>query len=140
MSDERSYEGSYEPRVSARKSDVVIEVRPERRRTWNAAEKLEIMRQALEPGAVAAHVMLRHGISSSSFYTWRKQAMRAAPAGFLAVQIEKPLAAQAAATTPPTEMPGDGVIEIFLSGEVSVRVDRGVDARALGVVLKAIRA
>ena len=132
MGQEQSYERSHEPLLSARKRDMVIEVRPERRRRWTATEKLQIMREACDSGAVAAHVMQRHGISSSTFYTWRKRALAAPSAGFLAVQVAAPPRATHLAT------PSDGMIEIFLPGAVRVRVDSSVDARALGVVLKAI--
>ena len=148
MADEQSYERSHEARLSARKSDVVIEVRTPRKRSWTHAEKVQILREAFAPGAVAKHVMERHGLSSSVFYTWRKQALGSAPAGFTAVQIAEtpaisaPTVSGLAAATSSSASPGaaDAMIEIFLPGEVSVRVDRFVDGRALAVVLQALGA
>ena len=37
MDDEQSYEGAYEARKSAHKSDAVYEVRPIRKRVWTPA-------------------------------------------------------------------------------------------------------
>ena len=86
MSDEHSDERSYEPRVSAHKSDVFLEMRRVRKRVWTTEEKLAILREGMAPGAVRADVMRRHGISSSLFYTWRKE-LTAPPSDFAAVQI-----------------------------------------------------
>ena len=71
MDDEQSYEGAYEARKSAHKSDAVYEVRPIRKRVWTPAEKLTILQEGMAPGAVPADVMRRYGISSSLYYTWR---------------------------------------------------------------------
>ena len=81
MDDEQSYEGAYEPRKSAHKSDAVYEVGPIRKRVWTLAEKLTILQEGMAPGAVPADVMRRYGISSSLYYTWRKQALSGAAAG-----------------------------------------------------------
>ncbi len=64
--DGQSSEGSHEPRMSAHTSDVVVEVRPICKRTWTAAEKLQIMRDALKPDACPAEIIRRYGISSQA--------------------------------------------------------------------------
>jgi Transposase len=87
MSYEQSDERSYEPRVSAHKSNVFLEMRRVRKRVWTMEEKLAILREGMAPGAVRADVMRRYGISSSLFYTWRKQELTVPPAGFAAVQM-----------------------------------------------------
>jgi len=42
-----------------------------RRRRWTMAEKVRIVEESLEPGAVAAEVARRHEISRSQIYDWR---------------------------------------------------------------------
>ena len=51
MDDEQSHGGTYEPRMSAHKSDMILEVRTLRKRTWTPAEKLSIVREGLQPGS-----------------------------------------------------------------------------------------
>jgi transposase len=134
MSDEHSDERSYEPRVSAHKSDVFLEMRRVRKRVWTTEEKLAILREGMAPGAVRADVMRRYGISSSLFYTWRKQELTVPPAGFAAVQIAGP-AGKAPAAAPPA----GSRIEIVTAAGTSVRIDGSVDALTLAAVLKALR-
>ena len=132
MDEDQSDERSYEPLVSAHKSAVVLEMRPVRKRVWTPAEKLTILREGMAAGAVPADVMRRYGISSSLYYTWRKQALTVAPAGFAAVQI-----AALAATSPPPPPPTNR-IEIETPAGTRVRIEGAVDARVLGAVLKAL--
>ena len=132
MDQEQSYERAYEPRVSAHKSDVVVEVRPVRKRRWSAAEKLSIVREGLAPGAAPTEIMRRHAITSSLFYTWRKQALAQALPGFTPVQI--------AGCSPAmkSEAPTTNRIEIILPNGITVRIDGAADPRAIGVVLKSV--
>lgn len=132
MDKDRSNEGSYERHVSGHKSDVVVEVRPIRKRTWMPAEKLTIVREGLQRGAVPADIMRRHGISSSLFYTWRKQALAAAPAGFMPVRVAEPHRAQDSAPRAASR------IEILTPGGTTLRIDGAVDACTLCAVLKAL--
>lgn len=143
MADDQSYEGSYEPLLSAHKSDVVVEMRQVRKRTWTRSEKLQIVREGLRPGAIPSEIIRRHGISSSLFYTWRKRFLAAAPPGFMPVRI--------AETTPtPDSRPADSgpqgssdniaapMIEIRTPAGIVVRIDNSVDAKTLSAVLKAV--
>ena len=132
MEEEQSYERAYEPRVSAHMSDVVIEVRPVRKRRWSDADKASIVREGLAPGAVPTEIMRRHGISSSLFYTWRKRALAEAPARFMPVRIAEPSAAVKSEAPPPNR------IEIVLPNGISVRIDGAADPRALAAVLKSV--
>ena len=132
MDDEQSDGGSYEPRMSAHKSNVILEVHEVRKRTWTRAEKASIVREGLQPGAKAADIMRRHGISSSLFYTWRKQALTAPSTGFMPVQIAQPPAA------PEEPMAPASRIEILTPCGTTLRIEGAVDARTLGAVLKAI--
>ena len=82
---------SYEARKDARRSSVVerveVRVHPERRRHWTVEDKLRIVRETLAPGAVAKVVAERHGISTGLLFTWRKQMLATAMAGFMPVDV-----------------------------------------------------
>lgn len=56
--------------------DGVVEIVTgrERRRRWSTAEKLRIVAEAAEPGAVMRAVAVRNGICESLLFTWRRQA------------------------------------------------------------------
>lgn len=145
MGDGTPYEGAFEARTSRlKRQDVVLEVRPERRRSWSSEEKRRILDEALRPGAVAADIIRRHGISSSLYYTWRRQALDAAGASlraFLPVQIEPAVhASPKVLAKARMQTSCAGGMEIRLTCGVSVRVDRDVDGGALAIVLKAVRA
>lgn len=58
-------EQSYEARTSDR-SDGGVLVRVERRRRWSDEEKLTILKETTEPGAIMAVVARRHGIGTGS--------------------------------------------------------------------------
>src|SRR3954454_13426349 len=102
---ESSYVHSYDGRMSALPERVEVRVRPERRRRWSSAAKLAIVRETLAPSATAQAVADRHGIGTGLIYTWRKQMLRAAMAGFAAVEIkpdaQAALAAPVYETSPP---------------------------------------
>ena len=139
---------SYETRTSALKERVDVTVRPERRRRWSTGEKLQIVRETLEAGAMPTTVARRHGISTGLLYTWRRQALAGALAGFVPVQV----VAEPAALPPPEEErtgktsgapapeapSARGTIEVLLPNGVRVRVDAEVDSRALRRVLTAL--
>ncbi len=68
---------SYETRKSPVRrgigAGVEVWVRAVRRRSWSAEDKLRIVRETLEPGAVAKAVADRHGISTGLLFTSRKE-------------------------------------------------------------------
>ena len=45
----------------------------ERRRRWSAADKLRIVAESHEPGALIRAVAARHGVCESLVFTWRRQ-------------------------------------------------------------------
>lgn len=109
-------------------------VGPERRRRWSAAEKARVVAEMEAPGARAAEVARRHGISRGLLYTWRRVARQACAAlpGFVPVVMT---------AKPPTwrSPPDGGVIEIALPGGVQVTVRGRVEAKGLRAVLAALR-
>ena len=54
----------------------------------SSKDKLAIVRETLAPGSVAQVVADRHGIGTGLIYTWRKQMLKAAMAGFAVVEIK----------------------------------------------------
>jgi transposase len=120
-----------------------IEVRVERRRRWSVEQKLGVVRETLEPGAVTKVVAERHGISTGLLYTWRKQMLTTAMAGFMPVQVapEVPAPRLAAPVDPPNEPApaadavAGGMIEVQWSSGVRVVVRGTVDLRLLRSVL-----
>ena len=140
-------------RQSARNRPIEIITRGERRRSWTAEQKREIVAESLDAELTPAEVARKYGISSGQLYTWRQQLLaapgavieRVAPR-FAAVDLApaSPSASEPApvgATAPPrppaAAQPG-GMIEIILPNGVSLRVDATVDGRALRRVLEAL--
>jgi transposase len=75
-------------RTSARSEQIEFRVRLERHRRWRPEDRLRIVRETLQPGAVIATVASRHGIGTGLLYTWRKELLTTAVAGFVPVQVE----------------------------------------------------
>ena len=130
--------GSYDGRKSTVRArperGVEVQVRPVRRRNWPDEDKLRMVRETLQPGAVVQAVADRYGVSSGQLYTWRKEMLAAAVSGFVPVAVtpEVPRVAaplrEVAAETP-------GVVEIALPSGVTVRASGRVDMAVLRGVL-----
>ena len=114
-----------------------VRVRTIRRRNWSTEDKLRIVRETLEPGAVAKAVADRHGIGRGLLYTWRKEMLATAMSGFAAVEVvpemPKPEAPPPAACPVAPEAPG--TIEATLPSGATVRISGRVDAAVLRTVL-----
>ena len=65
--------------------------RVERRRKWTPERKVEILTEALEPGATVSAVAGRNGISRSQLYAWIRLAQCGAIPGISLNGQEKPL-------------------------------------------------
>lgn len=139
--DENSYEALTRPLKGT--APERIEVRVDRRRRWSVEQKLGVVRETLEPGAVAKVVAERHGISTGLLYTWRKQMLTTAMAGFMPIQVapEAPAPQLAAPVDPPIEpatvpdVCAGGMIEVQWSSGVRVGVRGNVDVKLLRMVL-----
>jgi transposase len=115
---------------------VRVEVRPVRRRAWPDADKLRVVRESLQPGAVVQAVADRNGVSTAQLYTWRKEMLAAAVSGFVPVAVvpEVPrVEGPAAAREDVAE--AAGVIEIGWPSGVTVRASGRVDMAVLRGVL-----
>jgi transposase len=122
-------EQSNEPRMGARRDGGAV-VRVERRRNWSDEEKLAILKETTQPGAIIAAIARRHGIGTGQLYTWRKQLLRGAMAGFVPVELVQP--------EPVGKIADTGRIDIRRGGGFTVSVDRLVDRQALRMVLEIV--
>ena len=133
--------------------DGVIEIITgrERRRRWSVDDKLRLVAETHEPGALIRAVAARHGVCESLLYTWRRQARDGELAfpempDFLPVKmLEVPPAAAAASPRgvsdpTPSVRSGAGLIEINLGNGQQLRVGNDVNLAALRRVLAALRA
>jgi transposase len=112
-------------------SSVTALSSPEHRRRWSAEQRNEIVEESLRPGAVVAVVARRHDVHPSLVHAWRREARRSAAeaegVSFVPVTVaeKKPATAR-------------GLIEIDLGKGMRLRVDGGVDEKALGPVRRAL--
>src|SRR5665213_2029959 len=60
-------------RMSARNPRMEIIMRGERRRSWTADQKSQIVAESLGPELTPTEVARKHGISTGLLYTWRQQ-------------------------------------------------------------------
>jgi len=141
--DGNSYEALKRPLKGMVSERVEVRVEAERRRRWSVEEKLRVVRETLESGAVTKVVAERHGISTGLLYTWRKQMLTTAMAGFVPVQLapEAPAPMLAARADLPAEparaldATAGGVIEVQWSSGVRLGVRGSVDVKLLRSVL-----
>jgi transposase len=133
--------GGYEVRKgSVRRgagSGVEVRVRAVRRRSWSTEDKLRIVRETLEPGAAAKAVADRHGISTGLLFTWRKQMLATAMAGFVPVDVvrEVPRLEAPPAAAGPNPEGAPGTVEVALPSGTTVRISGRVDLGVLRAVL-----
>ena len=130
--------GSYDGRKSAVRArperGVEVQVRPVRRRNWPDEDKLRMVRETLQPGAVVQAVADQYGVSSGQLHTWRKEMLAAAVSGFVPVAVT-PEAPRVAAPLREVAAETPGVIEIALPSGVTVRASGRVDMAVLRGVL-----
>ena len=131
-------------RSSALTDDIELRVRRERHRRWRP-EELRIVQETLHPGAVIAAVARRHGVGTGLLYTWRKDMLSTAMAGFVPVEVKRDVPPDAPAPTPVATLPvparqkaAFGRIEIEFPGGIRVRVEGAADEAVLRGVLSTL--
>ena len=112
-------------------------MREVRRRNWSTEDRLRIVRETLEPGVIVQTVADRHGVSTGQLYTWRKQMLATAMAGFVPVEVvpEVPQLLPPGPGTSHGSCAPSGMIEITLPSGASIRITGCADAATLRVVL-----
>jgi transposase len=142
--EDRSNEHSNDRRTDVLTDRIEMKVRRERHRRWSAEDKLRIVRESLQPGTGVQAVSDRYGIGNGLLYTWRKQMLATAMAGFTPVQVAGPALPSPAKAKPPDVLQraidgepaaAAGRIEIELPGGARVRVANGFDLKLLGEAL-----
>ncbi len=118
-----------------------------RRRRWSEAQKRQIVAETHEPGVSVPMVAQRYNLNANQVFRWRRlfrEAERAGGTGrFVPVIVEGAPGheAGAAALSPQSDddvtvgVPATGRIEIVLSSDRRVIVDRAVDSSALSRVI-----
>lgn len=122
-------EQSNDPRMGGRHDGAGL-IRVERRRRWSDEEKLSILKETTAPGAIMAVVARRHGIGTGQLYTWRRQLLRGAMAGFVPVELVPDARLVQSGT--------QGRIDIRARGGFTVSIDSPVDRVALKLVLELV--
>ena len=110
----------------------------ERRRRWSDEERVPVLAEIAEPGAVVAEVARRADVCTSLVYRWRREARKAPDAtGFAPVRIEgvAPRSTDTA-TKPPAREPGVIVVEVK---EARVRICADAPSALIAATLKALR-
>ena len=118
-----------------------------RRRRWSEAQKRQIVAETHEPGVSVPMVAQRYNLNANQIFRWRRLFRgpeHAAGAGrFVPVVVEAAPSQEAGTATMrrPSEsvvaegVPAPGRMEIVLSGDRRVIVDRTVDGAALSRVI-----
>ncbi|MGG5824087.1 IS66-like element accessory protein TnpA [Falsiroseomonas sp. HW251] len=124
---------------------VEVVTRGEGRRGWSSDQKRRIVVEAMQLGVTPTEVIRRWGLTSSLFYTWRRQVMSgelgAVPAplaAFAQVAVAEdapvlPLPAPECPARPPAR------IEVVLPDGTTLRLDEDVGADALRRLLAVLR-
>jgi transposase len=109
----------------------------ERRRRWSAEDKVRILAEIEEPGAVVAEVARRADVCTSLVYKWRREARKALSAcGFAPVIVETPVPASPAAPAASATEPGVIVVEVK---DARVRIGAAAPSAVIAATLKALR-
>jgi transposase len=131
-------------RKPARDGVVEVVTRGEGRRSWSSDQKRRIVVEAMQPGVTPTEVIRRWGLTSSLFYTWRRQVMSgelgAVPTplpAFAQVAVAGDVPAEPPVPESPARAPAR--IEVALPCGTVLRLDEDVGADALRRVLAALR-
>ena len=118
-----------------------------RRRRWSEAQKRQIVAETCEPGVSVAMVAQRYKVNANQVFKWRRLFCAPEPAAgagrLVPVVVEGALGHEAGATAldPRSDddvavgAPASGRIEVVLSGDRRVIVDRAFDPSALARVI-----
>jgi len=116
----------------------------ERRRRWSVEEKLRLVAECEEPGAVLRAVAARHDIYPTLLGTWRRQVRRgqlvtAQAPGLVPVRIADSSASPPSTPARLAEPLSPDTTEITLPDGCRVRVGNDVTLAALRRVMTALR-
>ena len=121
-----------------------------RRRRFPTAFKAQVIEETLAPGAVVSEVARRHGLTPQQVFTWRRQARLPMPPSGADQETPSfvPAIVDSAVPKPKPRRRARrqscetdglcGVIELTIEG-MTVWVGRGVDAKTIAAVLRALK-
>ena len=113
----------------------------ERRRDWTDEQKLSIIAESCQDGAVISDVARRHGLRPQQLFNWRNE-FRKRKTGLVCggtPAFAPIMIADDRLSAAPAEVADAPLIEIVLDG-ATVRTRGAVDAKALAAVLRAVKA
>jgi transposase len=109
------------------------------RHRWPVAQKLEIVRLAMMPGASIAEVARTHGVNANQVFSWRRAYQRGElnePCGALIpVRVTGATSRHVEATT----VSNRGSIHIEFPGRALISVESGADPSLLRSILESLR-
>lgn len=116
-----------------------------RRRKWSAEAKAQIVAESY--ASSVGDVAERYGLAKTQLFSWRREARASAPADPGPLQFAPVLMEPVSAPIPsrPKRLRsrgrrgGDGGINLEI-GDVTVRVERGADAKTVAAVIRALKA
>ena len=116
----------------------------ERRRRWGLEEKLRIVAESQEPGAIVRAVAARNDVYPSLLHNWRRQVHEGRlaarpPARFVPVRMADAAQPPAPVPAPPRDPPTAETIEIVLPDGCRLRVGNAVSTTMLRRVVAALR-
>jgi len=130
-----------------RRGEVLVGA--ERRRKWPLTEKLAIVAESFEDGAVVSHVAQRHGLSPQQLFGWRRQIREHVPTAKESERLppEVPVFAPVVVgeQSPRPALPSTASstsaasIEIAI-GATTIRINGAVDSKTLTAVVRAVKA
>ena len=88
-------------RMSARGARIEVITRGERRRSWTAEQKCQIVAESLGPELTPSEVARKYAIGSGQLYTWRRQLLSVQPG--TAMTRAAPRFAQVELASPPLQ-------------------------------------
>lgn len=112
-----------------------------RRRRWPLEVKRRLVAETLEPGSSVSIVARRHDFNANQLFKWRHElaeAMPGAPVLVPVAVIPGPTTEAVPAEPTVAPKPGQGRIEIALSGGVRVRIEGVVDPAAVTAAMTAV--
>ena len=106
------------------------------RRRWSERQKRTIVEETCAEGATVTAVALRHGVSRSMLFAWRKRLLAEQPAFAPAMFAPVALASE---EPPPHTLTQTPTIDLAFACGARLRVTGAVDADLVAGIVKALR-
>ena len=116
---------------------VELRSRPGVRVRRSAAEKRQIVEQALQPGASVARVAQEHGVNANQVFQWRRalESGKLPKASLIPVLVKE----DGNAREPSVPVERRGLIRIELPGGALIRLEGSPDTELVRAILESLR-